>query len=116
MKLLNTVNSSIAAPVYPFEPHYFMRLSVQTNPDNAIHDALYRAIQWRHKRAKSFTIHGFCHVDYYGYPQDRPTGYAEFTVVYYSTAKEGMFKVPANFEDNWKHEFDLLACLGIEVI
>lgn len=114
MILLNTIDSSFAVPVYDFAPRSYMLLSVQTNPDNVLYDALYMALVWRHKHARSFTIHAFEHTDYYGWSQHEPTGYARFTVVYYSTDHEGMFRVPATFESNWRGEFDLLACLGIE--
>lgn len=72
----------------------YLRLSVQTNPDLVLHETLIRACEWIPSvRAKSFTVYDFRHTDYDGFEVDSPTGYASFSVKYFDTESEGMFKV-----------------------
>ena len=71
-------------------------LRVQTNPDNVDKQALWLAIQWAPKKAKSFTMSCLTHTDYNGRPipiSQEPTGYANFAVHYFTTIKEGKNKL-----------------------
>lgn len=70
-------------------------LGVQTNPGLVASRADWLARQCTPKRAKSFTITSLRHTDYHGNPSDVETGYANITVEYYSTEKEGKVKLLA---------------------
>jgi hypothetical protein len=113
MLLTYTDTCTLIPPVRHFAPRDYTVMYWAANLGTAIPSSLYRALQWRHKRAKSFTIYDFTYTDYHGYPSNEPTLWFSCKVRYYSTAKEGMFKVPADFDDNLNHEFNLLAVLGL---
>lgn len=114
MLLRYTDTCTLIPPVRHFAPRDYTTMSWAANNGEALHTALYRAIQWRHKRAKSFTIYDFTYTDYTGYPELNPTPWFSFKVRYYSKPNEGMFRVPADFAENWRCEVNLLAVLGIE--
>lgn len=113
MLLTYTDRCTLIPPVRHFAPRKFTTLSWSANIGTAPQEALYRALQWRHKAAKSFTIYDFTYTSYSGYPVDDITSWFSCKVRYYSRAQEGMFRVPVDFADNLQHDFDLLACLGI---
>lgn len=74
----------------------YLQLGVQTNPGCEFLKALWLADRWSPRRAKSFSIIDFVETTYSKLPVDLyegPTGYARIRVVYYTTSKEGHFKV-----------------------
>lgn len=114
MLLKYTDRCTLIPPVLHFEPRFFTSLNVSANKDRIFQEVLDRAILWRHKRAKSFDVYDFRYTDYHGFPEIEPTNWASFKVRYYSTYKEGRFKV-AEY-DHWTEEFPLLAILGVPVV
>ena len=69
------------------------RLGVQTNPNRVIRETHRMAMCWSPRWARSYTILALVHSDYYGLPENAPTGYAHFSVIYYSRSNEGRFLV-----------------------
>lgn len=113
MLLKYTDKCTLIPPVRHFAPRDYTTMSWAANIGTAPQEAIYRALQWRHRKAKSFSVYDFTYTSYSGLPETEPTMWFSCKVRYYSTVKEGMFKVPANFDNNLAHEFDLLAVLGI---
>ena len=70
-----------------------MVLGIQTPIGNVQFKADWLARQWAPRRAKSFTIQSLIHTDYHGMPVDSETGYARVEVAYYTTQKEGKFRL-----------------------
>ena len=66
-----------------------LHLGVQTNVGETLKKVMVLSQHWAPKKAKSFTITSMMHTDYHGNEQLKETGYATFTVAYYSTKKEG---------------------------
>ncbi len=72
---------------------YQLNLGVQTNPGKVEQVMHWKAKVWAPMKAKSYTIKSFRHTDYYGRDVDGETGYASFTVSYFTTKKEGKHHV-----------------------
>ena len=73
-------------------------LGVQTNPGNVSRRALWLANTWAPRKAHSFTITNLQHTNYNGLNVHKETGYAEVTVEYYTTSREGEHLVrPSGF-------------------
>lgn len=68
----------------------FLLLGVQTNKDNIQKASEEKAIAWAPKKAKSFDME-ICNTDYEGCTVDKETGYANITVSYFTTTKEGKY-------------------------
>ena len=68
-----------------------IRLGVQTNSNNTLLATHKMAMCWSPKWARSYTLLSFVHTDYFGLPEDHPTGYCSFSAIYYSKSSEGRF-------------------------
>ncbi len=69
------------------------RLGIQTNPSRVIRETHRMAMCWSPRWARSYTILSLVHSDYFGLPELEPTGYAHFSVIYYSRSGEGRFLI-----------------------
>ena len=70
----------------------FLLLGVQTNKDNVQKASEEKAKAWSPKKAKSFNMEIY-NTDYEGHRSDNNTGYANITVSYFTTTKEGKYKI-----------------------
>lgn len=82
-----------------------IRLGMQTNKPRVLRESHRLALCWSPRWAKSYTILSLTHTNYYGLPVYDPTGYAHFSVIYFSRKNEGRFLVTEHkkfFWDNFR--------------
>ncbi len=64
-------------------------LGIQTNIKDLDDRIIYVAKSWAPSGCKSFSITKIIHTDYNGKVEEKPTGYADIHVSYFSTIEEG---------------------------
>lgn len=77
------------------------RFGVQSNTSRVYVETHRMAMSWSPKWARSYSILSFRHTDYYDLPVEAPTGYACFSVIYYSRKDEGRFVVTMHRPVSW---------------
>lgn len=72
------------------------RLGTQSNPDTWLAHMHYTCVSCWPKGYQSYDIIWFRHTDYPGIPQESPTGFTQFTVIYYKSNRGRFTKEQGN--------------------